>query len=550
MKKSMQLPVIYVLTMLLFVVGIFWSGTANSGNVYQDINKNLKTLGRVYAEIATRYVDDVDSDKFLKAGLDGMLSTLDPYTQYIEQDEKHDLDVLTNGNYQGVGLILNYRNKVVTVADPPITGTPSARAGIRAGDKILKVDGVATSEYGFDDTAKHIRGPAGSEVTLTIQREGVEELLDFTLIREQITLEDVRYSGMLDGGIGYIQLTKFSKNAGPEIQAAIEKMGKKNLNGLILDLRGNPGGMLKAAVEVSDLFLPKGKEIVSTKGRTHESVEAYSAENPPLYGDKPLVILVNGGSASASEIVAGAVQDNDRGIIVGDTTFGKGLVQTVVPLSSTEAIKITTAKYYTPSGRCIQKKNYSIWSDSMQVFAKADFETSTGRSVSSGGGIIPDVIAQYPETTPLVQDLRRKSLFFNFAVHYVNNLDTLTRDFKVTDAIIDQFMNYLDEKGYVYTHPVENDLKLLKEEVLKKGYESQIILDIDKLQKSMGSIKEDLFLRSREDMRKILQMEIASKYFGVGLETEEALSFDPVVKKAVELIQDKEHYAHILVSDK
>lgn len=186
----------------------------------------------------------------------------------------------------------------------------------------------------------------------------------------------------------------------------------------------------------------------------------------------------------------------------------------------------------------------------MQVLAKADFETSTGRSVSSGGGIVPDVIAQYPETTPLVQDLLRKSMFFNFAVHYVNTLDTLTRDFKVTDKMIDQFISYLDDKGYTYSLPIEDELKSLKKEVLKNGYESQIILNIDKLEKSMDSIKEDLFLRSREDIRKILQMEIASKYFGVGRETELALSFDPVVKKAVETIQDKEHYAHILMSDK
>lgn len=386
--------------LILSILGgaLVWTNAARSSDTYANIQNNLIPLVNVYKEVTRRYVDEVNSEKFLKAGIEGMLGTLDPYTNYIEKGDKEQLDILTEGKYEGVGLSLNYRNNVVTVGEPPFAGTPAFRAGIREGDQIIKVDDQFTKELGFEKTVQNIRGPAGTEVKLTIVREGEPKPLEFVLIRKSITIEDVQYSGFIKGGIGYILLTRFSKNAGPEVEQAIKNLKSQNqLTSLILDLRSNPGGMLEAAVDVAQLFLPKNATVVTTKGRSRETAQEFKSTHDPLFGEGRLIILVNQFSASASEIVAGAIQDHDRGIIIGDTTFGKGLVQTVVPLSPTSALKITTAKYYTPSGRCIQRKNYSEWEDSTAIDPKADFKTDKGRRVYEGGGIIPDAIVRIPE---------------------------------------------------------------------------------------------------------------------------------------------------------
>ena len=536
--------------LLLLATALIVTRNALSGDAYSTLKSNLTLFGAIYNEVNQRYVDKVDPEKFLKAGVDGMLNTLDPYTAYMEKEDKYDLDVLTHGNYQGVGIILNYRNKVVTVADPPIPGTPAERAGIRAGDKIILVDGVATSKLGYEETAKSIRGPAGTMVKLGIEREGEEKLLEFALVREKITLEDIRYSGMIRDGVGYILLTKFSKNAGEEMGRAVERLNQQGMKSLILDLRGNPGGMLEAAVDVAELFLPKGTLVVSTRGRNPQAVQKFNSKRDPLFGGNPLVILVNGGSASASEIVAGAIQDHDRGVIMGDTTFGKGLVQTVVPLNANAVLKITTMKYFTPAGRCIQSRSYSNWSDSTLAEKNEDFKTDKGRSVSAGGGIIPDLIVKYPETTDIVLDLRRKSLDFNYAVHYTSLHPAPAGDFQVTDEILDQFKAYLKEKKYLYEHPIEKRLEELKQESVSGGYDTSLLMDIDRLQKGLAKAKDEMLDRSAEDIRKILSMEIASKYYGVQRETQIALEYDPGVQKALEILADKDHYSMVLKSEK
>jgi len=536
--------------LLLLAIALVVTRNALSDDAYSTLKSNLTLFGAIYNEVNQRYVDKVDPEKFLKAGVDGMLNTLDPYTAYMEKEDKYDLDVLTHGNYQGVGIILNYRNKVVTVADPPIPGTPAERAGIRAGDKIILVDGIATSKLGYEETAKSIRGPAGTMVKLGIEREGEEKLLEFALVREKITLEDIRYVGMLKDQVGYILLTKFSKNAGEEMSRAIDKLKQQGMKSLILDLRGNPGGMLEAAVDVSELFLPKGTLVVSTRGRNPQAVQQFNSTRDPLFGESPLVVLVNGGSASASEIVAGAIQDHDRGVIMGDTTFGKGLVQTVVPLNANAVLKITTMKYFTPAGRCIQSRNYSSWSDTTLADKDEDFKTDKGRRVAAGGGIIPDLIVKYPETTDMVLDLRRKSLDFNFAVHYSSLHPAPGADFQVTDGILNQFKNYLEEKKYRYEHPIEKRLEELKQEAISGGYDAALLLDIDRLQKGLIKAKEEMLDRSAEDIRKILSMEIASKYFGIQKETQIALEYDPGVQKALEILADQDHYSMVLKSEK
>jgi carboxyl-terminal processing protease len=536
------------LLLLIFLSGIvLWVAVAQSYDIYEEISKNLRIFGNIYKEISKRYVDEVDPKNFLKAGINGMLNTLDPYTNYIEKEDKDQLQILTDGKYEGIGLLLHLRNGAVTVGDPPFLGTPSARAGIREGDKIVKVDGVSTKILGLDESSQRIRGKAGTEVTLTIERDGVSEPLEFKLIREQIQVEDVQYTGFVNKNIGYIRLTRFSKNAGAEVESAITHLNQHKLEGLILDLRSNPGGMLEAAVEVSDLFLDKDLMIVSTRGRTSNSNQEFKSLRDPIYGKEPLIILVNNISASASEIVAGAIQDHDRGLVLGDTTFGKGLVQTVVPLSRDEALKITTAKYYTPSGRCIQRANYSTWTDTSQTETSTEFKTVGGRSVYGGGGIAPDVRIEPRETNDLVWDLRRKSLFFNFAVHYANTHTVSDSVINVDQKMLDDFKKYLEEEKYQYEHPIENDLGELKQEVLKKGYSPSILLDIQKLQNALGALKEEIFLTSSEDIKRSLKLELTSKSFGTQKEIELSIQDDPVIQKAVEIFHDKANYRGYLV---
>jgi carboxyl-terminal processing protease len=545
-KKWLRfIPVPFVLVLLLAGMN-----AVGGNDVYTVIQNYLPDMSNIFKEVSRRYVDEVDPEMLFKAGIDGMLSTLDPYTSYIENEDKKQLEIMTEGKYQGVGLPISMRNKVVTVADPPFLGTPSARAGIREGDQIIKVDGALTKELGLEGTVEKIRGPAGSEVTLTIRREGEPDLLDFKLIREKIKVDDVRYSGVIEDGIGYIQLTRFSKNAGSETAAAIENLLQNGANkGMILDLRYNPGGMLEAAVEVSDLFLPKKAMIVSTRGRTQNSIQEFESLNDPIYGDGPLVVLVNGVSASASEIVAGAIQDHDRGIILGDTTFGKGLVQTVVPLSKTSALKVTTAKYYTPSGRCIQKHNYTSWQDSTLQTDNGEYKTENGRTVRGGGGIIPDIHIELPLISELAWDMRRQSLYFNFAVYYANTHDQLNDNFEITDEILNEFKAYIKSKEYEYTHPIEKDLEALEKEAKEKGYQADFIQKVDALELAVEDLKAVMFEQSKEDIKRVLRQELASKFLGTQRAIEIGLKEDLVVQEAITLIRDQNHYRNVLIAE-
>ncbi len=539
-----------VLILLLVSGLLLLTREAESNDILASIAKNLEALGRVYQKVSALYVDRVDPDKFLKAGIDGMLNTLDPYTTYIENEDKPQLEIITHGKYGGVGLALSFRNNMVTVSEPPFLGTPSARAGVREGDKIVKVDSAITKEIGFYETVKRIRGPIGSEVTLTVQREGESKLLTFTIVREQIKVEDVRFSGILEGDIGYIRLTAFSKNAGPEISRVLQDFKTQKLQGLILDLRSNSGGLLDAAVQISDLFLPKEKMIVSTRGRAESSKHRFMSIKNPIYGDLPLIVLVNRFSASASEIVAGAIQDHDRGIVLGDTTFGKGLVQTVIPLTAKSLLKITSAKYYTPSGRCIQKRNYSSWSDSVSIDNTTIYKTASGRTVYGGGGIAPDLTIDLPFYNDCVVDLRRKSLFFNFAVHYANTQAVLDSNFQVDQGILKEFEKYLDQKSYKYVHPIEARLEALRKEAQDRKYLPSFVENIDRLQESIKSINRQMFKDSEKDIKQLLRIELASKFFGTQHEVKTSLKEDIVFQKAFDILSDNTQYRQILNSNK
>ncbi|MBL7014536.1 MAG: S41 family peptidase [Candidatus Marinimicrobia bacterium] len=396
------------------VIG-FLSLAATSSNIYKQIRKSQSLINDVYRYLITHYVDDLDIEKYTRVSIDNMLMDLDPYTVFMEKEEKSGIELLTKGKYGGVGIQIGKREKELTVISP-MDDSPAKRMGILSGDVIVKIDTVDVSSVSMDEAAKLIRGKKGTIVVLTIDRFGVDELMDFPLTREEIKVKDVSYTGMIDESTGYIRLTRFSRNSAYEMKKAVDELMGIGMNGLVIDLRDNPGGLLNSAVDILDLFIEKDELLVWTKGKTEKSKrQYYSRSNPTIPSDLKVAVLINNGSASASEIVAGTLQDFDRAIIVGRQSFGKGLVQTVYPLDKERSLKMTTAKYYIPSGRLIQKEGY-LPDDLFLSSEEEDslFYTIGGRKVLSGGGITPDYSVELKHTDPIASACLRRGLFFTY----------------------------------------------------------------------------------------------------------------------------------------
>jgi carboxyl-terminal processing protease len=432
----------------------------SNDNTYSNIERFIQVLTKV----RDNYVEPVSSDKLMDAAIRGMLRTLDPYSQYLDKEEAERLETTTHGAFGGIGISIGMRDRWVTVI-APIEGTPAWKAGILGGDRIIKIDDTSTEGLSLDDAMKKMRGDRGSKVKLTIFREGREKPLEFDIVRDIIQIKSVPYSGMLSNGIGYIRLSNFSERSREEMDAAFDKVDRLHPHGLIIDLRFNPGGLLSQAVEVAEEFTPRGKKVVYTRGRDpSQNRDFYSTADHP-HSDYPIVILVNQWTASASEIVSGALQDLDLGLVVGKTTFGKGLVQTVIPLTRSvkgPKLKLTTAKYYTPSGRCIQKdeqlKDGALADDedtdgtdkpdsSDSKRPKPEYKTEMGRVVYGGGGISPDVELVEVKLPHVMEDLEAKQVFFKYAVKYAAKHKDPPTNYALTAAIRDEFMQLLrDEK--------------------------------------------------------------------------------------------------------
>ncbi|MDZ7291616.1 MAG: S41 family peptidase [candidate division KSB1 bacterium] len=576
LKKRTAIFMILCAAVLTVVGWAFDWGVGAGADYVHEIRKNIEIFGLVYQEISRKYVEPVDPDKFMKAGINGMLGTLDPYTVLIEKEDNAQLQIMTHGKYGGVGMMIGVRDGWPTVVEQPYEGTPALKAGIREGDRIIEVDGTSTKGMDVNEVANRLRGEVGTAVTIKIAREGEPQPLEFHLIRAEITIHDVTYAGMIHDGIGYIKLSRFSKNAGYEVNQAIRDLKAQGLKALILDLRSNPGGLLESAVEVAENFVKKGDLIVSTKGRIEGSDKEYRSEKAPILGALPLVVLVNRMSASASEIVAGAIQDLDRGVIVGEPTFGKGLVQTVVSLTRESALKITTAKYYIPSGRLIQKERAQP-DDEDNLFASAAseesvdlsrepeaaksdknagktslqvFRTKGGRAVYGGGGIEPDVMVPPEKLTRFDEALSRQAVLFNFAVAYVSKHPTLKRDFEIDDNVLAEFRQFLRDKKFTYTSQSEMQLTELKKVAANEGYLGDIQSSLTSLEQTLQREKENDFVRSQNYIRRALEREIAAKAFGSKAQVEVTFDDDLVIKKAVEMLQNPEAYNAILSGDK
>lgn len=535
----------------LFIVGIISQSViaSKSKDIYKQVRKNQSLMNDVYRQLITNYVDDIDLDTFTKKSIDNMLLELDPYTVFLEKEEKTGIEMLTKGKYGGVGIQIGKREKLLTVISP-MENSPAKRAGILSGDKIIKIDGNETVDISMDDAAKLIRGEKGTDVTLTIQRFGEDENIDFILTRENIKVKDISYSGMLDDQNGYIRLTRFSRNSDIEMKRAIEELLDQKMTGLILDLRDNPGGLLNAAVNILDLFIERGQILVWTEGKTQKSFRKYQSKSDPIVPkDINVTVLVNPGSASASEIVAGALQDLDRGVVVGRPTFGKGLVQTVYNIDSERSLKITTAKYYIPSGRLIQKPGYlpvEILADT--TTKDSVFYTKGGRQVSGQGGITPDYEVELDSGSPILSASWRQGLFFNFVQKYKMNFETFSQ-VETDTSVINLFEEYLYSSDLDIFMKGESrylDMKDMMLELDSTSVQIQGALDI--LDSYFEQIALSQFEKEKEKLYHWLMVEFADYFMGEDGRVKVSSSQDKDIQRAIILLHDPVAYENIFLA--
>lgn len=522
-----------------------------------EISKNLDVFATLYKELNTYYVDDVEPSKLMRTGIDAMLNSLDPYTNFISEDEIEDYRLQTTGKYGGIGALIRKVDDYIVISEP-YENYPAHKAGLLGGDKIIAVDGVNVKGKSSDDVSKMLKGQAGTTVSVLIRRpmaNGSEKEFTVTLTREEIKLLNVPYYGMINDDIGYIKLANFTENAGKEVRDALTwlKENRPNIKGVILDVRGNPGGLLNEAVNVANVFIDKGKEIVSTKGKVKEWDKTFRSLNPAVDAQIALVVLINKGSASASEIVAGAVQDLDRGVIIGQKSFGKGLVQTTRPLSYNTKLKVTTAKYYIPSGRCIQAINYAEKDEDGSVkyipdSLKTAFKTLNGRTVYDGGGIDPDVAVEPVKLSPITTSLLNKNHIFNYATLYRarNNSIPHPKTFHLSNAEYQDFVNWLKDKDYDYTTQTEETLEEFRKVAEKEKYFEAIKADFEKVKINVQHDKEKDLIKFREEIQEILEEEIISRYhFGKG-RIEASFDNDREILEALRVLSDQGRYSGLL----
>jgi carboxyl-terminal processing protease len=519
------------------------------GDIYFEIAKNLDLLGRVYKEIAFNYVDEVDPEKFLRAGIQGMLSSLDPYTIFIDEKKIEDIDLITNGKYGGVGISIGLRGDEVTVVEV-MDGYAAQRQGIQIGDVIIEAAGSAITVDNIDDVSSLVKGEPGTTVELKVIRNELKDTLTFNLIREEVIVKNITYSGFFpeNSNNAYIKLSNFSRAASDEIKKTIKELKEqKPVKSVVLDLRGNPGGLLDIAIDICDKFLARDLLVVSTRGREAGSDKKYYSVEEPIIGNEVgIVVLINGGSASASEIVAGALQDHDRAVILGTKSFGKGLVQTITPLSYNTSLKITTAKYYTPSGRSIQKIDYSEGSDvilnptheSEQLFL-----TDNKREVHSKGGITPDTTVEFKINGELTKELLAKGLFFKFANNYFfDNPDAKYSNID-DQKLYNKFREYLTKEDFKYTSQTEIEIdNLIKGAADKEEIKDELVKIKDLLK---GLFEKELQIYKSEILREI-RSELAARYLGVEGRIKEQLTSDLQIQTALEILGNTNTYNKLL----
>jgi carboxyl-terminal processing protease len=524
---------------------------------YFEITKNLDIFTTLYKELNTYYVDTLNPEKLMHAGISEMLESLDPYTDYIPEEDMDDYRQQTTGKYGGIGAVIGTRGDWVVVTEP-YEGFPAAKVGLRSGDKIIEVDGKSAKTHRTDQVSAMLKGKPGTEVNVKIKRlqaDGSETEMAVKMVREEIKIKNVPYFGMLDDHVGYIQLSSFTERAGAEVKNALLTLESKNkLKGVILDLRGNPGGLLNEAINVANVFVEKNTDIVFTKGKTDDWNKNFPSLNDPVDLKIPVVVLADGGSASAAEIVSGSLQDLDRAVVVGQKTFGKGLVQSTRSLPFNAKLKVTTAKYYIPSGRCIQAINYAERNEDGSVkripdSLKVAFKTKkNGRTVYDGGGIDPDVAVEPEKLTPITISLLTKNLIADYANEYRAKHEKIVaaKDFELNDADYANFMAWVSKKDYEYATRSEKILTDLKASAEKEKYFDAIKDDYEAMKKTMMHDKTRDLEKGKTQIKSMLEEEIVARYYLNTGRTEAMFKSDNNLKKAIEILNDEKKVTEIL----
>lgn len=544
-KKWMILPLVAaVLSQFAF--------KAATNDKYFEIAKNLDIFATLYKEVNTYYVDDINPSKIIKTGIDAMLQSLDPYTNYIPEDDIEDYRTMTTGHYGGIGAVIGEKNKKIMII-MPYENYPAYQSGLKIGDEIIAIDGKDVSGKNSSEISKLLKGQPGTKIKVTINRYGKKEQQTFELIRQKIKIENLPYVGMIDNEVGYLHLTDFTQNSSKEVKDAIIELKQKGAKKLIFDLRDNPGGQLQEAINISNLFIPKNLEVVSTKGKNQEWNKTYNSTEAPLDTEIPLVVLTSGRSASASEIVSGVIQDYDRGVLVGEKTFGKGLVQQIRSLSYNSQLKITCAKYYIPSGRCIQAIDYSHKKEDgtagkIADSLKREFKTRNGRIVYDGSGLYPDVTVARPELHPITQSLITKDLIFNYATKYYYEHPKIVspKEFKISDKEYNEFVKWLEGKDYDYITKIENDVESLVENAKKEKYYEGIKDQIEQLKQKISHNKESDLQKFKKEITQVLESEIISRYYLQKGIIEASFDNDVDILEALSILKDEKKYKQLL----
>lgn len=509
-----------------------------------QISKNLDIFASIYKELNMSYVDDVNPAHLIKTGINAMLENLDPYTEFVPESDVEDYKMkYVSTQYGGIGAGIFYRNNKVYISDV-FEGFPAQKASIKPGDEIVSIDGVILKGKSSEQVSLLLKGPRETAVKIVIDRNG--KTLEKNINRAEISQPNVSYYGMLENNVGYIKLDKFLENSGQEVKSALLDIKKNNPAGLILDLRYNGGGILQEAVKIVNLFIAKEVEVVLQKGRNKEKTIDYKTYLQPLDTQIPLVVLINGRSASASEIVAGSLQDLDRAVIVGQQSFGKGLVQQTFNLPYNSLVKITVAKYYTPSGRCIQALDYAHraedgvvnkFSDSL----KTEFKTRNGRSVYDGSGIYPDVFVGRYKYHQITQALLSKYLLFDYASNFVNKTPQIVpaKDFHLSDADYADFVLFLSNKDYTYQTETEGVLETLIKQAKKEKTYTELKTELDALKTKVLSSRKDNLTQYKPEIKRVLESEIVQRYYFEKGKAQQAFQYDKELKEAVKLLTNK-----------
>lgn len=556
MKKAHLFYKTTISIVIAFLI-IMAASSAGSDKRNFEISKNLEIFNALYKELNMFYVDTINSEKTISRGINSMLSSLDPYTNYIPESEQEDFRFITTGEYGGIGSLIVTRDSATYISEP-YEGMPAQLAGLKAGDKLIKIDGKSLEGLSSSQVSERLKGVANTVVKVTVERPGTKEPITKEIVRKKIVMNAVPYHGVVSDSIGYIYLTSFTDKAASEVKSALLDLKKNhNIKGLILDLRGNGGGILDEAVQIVNYFVPKGKEVLSTRGKIKQWDRTYKTTQEPIDTTIPLAVLVNSGSASASEIVAGALQDLDRAVIIGERTYGKGLVQSTRSLPYNGTLKVTTAKYYIPSGRLIQAIDYSHRNPDGSVGRIPDslttaFKTANGRIVRDGGGINPDIKTRNDSIENkkgnIAFYLLNDMLFFDFATDYALKHPSIApvKDFKLTDQDFEDFKVFVKSKNFTYDKQSEKILKNLKEVAKFEGYLDDATEEFNALEKKLNhNLDKDLNI-SRSDIEELLSLEIVKRYYYQKGEIIQSLKTDDDSKKAIEILSNQTKYKNIL----